>query len=78
MLNTTWRGKKYVFAMNGQTGKFVGDLPMDKKLAAGWFGYRPHRGIMIFSVRYLGVRADVRQIRVRKHLAYGRRQGSYS
>lgn len=37
MLNTTWRGKKYVFAMNGQTGKFVGDLPMDKKLAAGWF-----------------------------------------
>lgn len=21
----------YVFAMNGQTGKFVGDLPLDKK-----------------------------------------------
>ncbi len=36
LLNTTWRGKKYVFAMNGQTGKFVGDLPMDKKLAAVW------------------------------------------
>ena len=31
LLNTTWNGKKYTFAMNGQTGKFVGDLPVDKK-----------------------------------------------
>ena len=30
ILNTTWNGKKYTFAMNGQTGKFVGDLPLDK------------------------------------------------
>ncbi len=30
LLNTTWKGEKYLFAMNGQTGKFVGDLPMDK------------------------------------------------
>ena len=30
LLNTTWEGKKYTFAMNGQTGKFVGDLPVDK------------------------------------------------
>ena len=30
VLNTTWNGNKYIFAMNGQTGKFVGDLPMDK------------------------------------------------
>lgn len=29
ILNTTWNGNKYVFAMNGQTGKFVGDLPSD-------------------------------------------------
>ena len=29
ILNTTWRGQKYMFAMNGQTGKFVGNLPMD-------------------------------------------------
>ncbi len=29
LLNTTWNGKKYTFAMNGQTGKLVGDLPMD-------------------------------------------------
>lgn len=31
LLNTSWDGKKYTFAMNGQTGKFVGDLPVDKK-----------------------------------------------
>ncbi len=32
ILNTTWNGQKFVFAMNGQTGKFVGNLPMDKSL----------------------------------------------
>lgn len=37
MLNTTWKGQRYTFAMNGQTGKLVGNLPMDKKLFAGWF-----------------------------------------
>ena len=36
LLNTTWRGKKYTFAMNGQTGKFVGNLPMDKKKYWAW------------------------------------------
>ena len=29
ILNTTWKDKKYIFAMNGQTGKIVGDLPAD-------------------------------------------------
>lgn len=28
MLNTKWQGKDYLFAMNGQTGKLVGDLPV--------------------------------------------------
>ncbi len=36
LLNTTWNGKKYTFAMNGQTGKFVGDLPMDKSAYRKW------------------------------------------
>ena len=36
LLNTTWNGNKYTFAMNGQTGKFVGDLPVDKSAAAKW------------------------------------------
>ena len=30
LLGTSWQGKKYTFAMNGQTGKFVGDLPLDR------------------------------------------------
>jgi len=30
ILNTTWKGQKFTFAMNGQTGKFVGNLPVDK------------------------------------------------
>lgn len=38
ILNTTWNGEKYVFAMNGQTGKFVGDLPVDNKLYWKYFG----------------------------------------
>ena len=36
MLSTKWRDKNYLFAMNGQTGKFVGDLPLDKKAFALW------------------------------------------
>ena len=34
ILNTSWNGNKYTFAMNGQTGKFVGNLPTDKKAVA--------------------------------------------
>ena len=36
LLNTTWNGQKYTFAMNGQTGKFVGNLPMDKGAYTRW------------------------------------------
>ncbi len=36
LLNTTWKGKKYTFAMNGQTGKMVGDLPMDNGAYCRW------------------------------------------
>jgi hypothetical protein len=37
LLNTKWNGKQYTFAMNGQTGRFVGDLPMDKGAFWRWF-----------------------------------------
>ena len=37
LLTTSWNGQKYTFAMNGQTGKMVGDLPMDKGLFWKWF-----------------------------------------
>lgn len=37
MLNTRYRGKLYTFAMNGQTGKITGALPISYQRAAGWF-----------------------------------------
>lgn len=37
LMNTEYKGEKYMFAMNGQTGKFVGNLPMDKGAFARWF-----------------------------------------
>jgi len=37
-LNTKWNGKNYSFAMNGQTGHLIGDLPVAKDLAVKyWF-----------------------------------------
>lgn len=36
ILKTRWDGKDYLFAMNGQTGKFVGNLPVSKKLFWAW------------------------------------------
>lgn len=32
LLTTKWRDRNYLFAMNGQTGKFVGELPTDNGL----------------------------------------------
>lgn len=32
ILNTQWKDQKFTFAINGQTGKIAGDLPMDKGL----------------------------------------------
>lgn len=32
ILTTKWNNENYIFAMNGQTGKFVGNLPCDKSL----------------------------------------------
>ena len=44
ILNTSWHGKNYQFAMNGQTGKFVGDLPTDK--GAYWKYHLIYGGIV--------------------------------
>lgn len=38
MLHTKYQDKTYVFAMNGQTGKMTGTLPIDKKRELSWFG----------------------------------------
>ena len=37
ILNTEWNGQKFRFAVNGQTGKVAGDLPMDKGAFWRWF-----------------------------------------
>lgn len=54
LLNTTWNGKKYTFAMNGQTGKLVGDLPLDKSAYNKWLvGLTGIVGAVAFAVSYL-------------------------
>lgn len=37
LLNTKYNGKTYTFAMNGQTGKMTGQLPVCPKRTAAWF-----------------------------------------
>ena len=37
MLSTKWTGQDFLFAMNGQTGKLVGDLPTDRGRFWGMF-----------------------------------------
>ncbi len=54
LLNTTWNGNKYSFAMNGQTGKLVGDLPLDKAAYRKWlFGLTALVGAAAFAISYL-------------------------
>ena len=54
ILNTTWKDKKYTFAMNGQTGKFVGDLPVDKAAYRRWlWGLTALIGGGLFLLFYL-------------------------
>ncbi len=50
LLNTSWNGAKYQFAMNAQTGKFVGDLPVDKK---AYWKYLLLYGGIIAAIVYL-------------------------
>ena len=38
LLNTRYKGKDYQFAMNGQTGKFVGNMPIDWVRFFSWLG----------------------------------------
>ena len=54
ILNTTWHDKKYVFAMNGQTGKLVGDLPVDKGLFWKYVGIRTAIiSVIVYIIRML-------------------------
>ena len=54
LLNTSWNGQKYTFAMNGQTGKLVGDLPLDKGAYKRWlFGLAGAVSAVAFAISYL-------------------------
>jgi DNA-directed RNA polymerase subunit RPC12/RpoP len=43
MLTTIWRDQRFTFAMNGQTGRLIGDLPLDRQAYWRWLG-------LLFSV----------------------------
>lgn len=54
ILNTTWNKEKYIFAMNGQTGKFVGNLPVDKSIYWKYFaGFTLIFGAAIYGAMWL-------------------------
>ncbi len=56
ILNTTWKEQKFIFAMNGQTGKFVGDLPCDTSLM--WKYFFGTMGIVAAAVALLLIIAN--------------------
>ena len=46
MVNVKYKGKIYTFAMNGQTGEFIGDIPIDKKKVVLY-------GVLIFVIVFI-------------------------
>ena len=54
ILNTRWNDKKFTFAINGQTGKIAGDLPMDKGAFWKWLlGVTALTTAAVFAISYL-------------------------
>ena len=54
LVNATWNGKSYTYAMNGQTGKFVGNIPTDEKkakLTGGLIGLAA--GLLAYGIAWL-------------------------
>ena len=51
LLNTRYKNENYQFAMNGQTGKFVGNLPIDwGRFFAWWAGISTVSGILLWGL----------------------------
>lgn len=46
MVNVKFMNKMYLFAMNGQTGEFIGNMPVDKRKAVMW-------GIFVFVLSFV-------------------------
>ena len=54
MMNTRYQDKNYLFAMNGQTGKFVGELPVSKGKYFAWLsGLTVGIGAVLTLLAYL-------------------------
>ena len=54
ILNTKWQDQNFIFAINGQTGKLAGDLPMDKTAFRKWlFGLTAAIGGGLFLLSWL-------------------------
>ena len=54
LLNTLWNGRRFTFAVNGQTGKTAGNLPMDKGAFWKWFfGVTSVATAVAFGLSYL-------------------------
>ena len=54
ILNTMWNGQKFTFAINGQTGKIAGNLPMDKGAFWTWLlGVTGAVSAAVFAISYL-------------------------
>ena len=46
MLNIVYKGQMYTFAMNGQTGKMVGNVPIKKSKVVSYF-------LKLFSIVFI-------------------------
>lgn len=60
LLNTRWKDQMYTFAMNGQTGTFIGDLPTDKGKFWKWllgltFGLGIGGCVVLYILMAMGV-----------------------
>ena len=56
LLNIKYEGKMYTMAMNGQTGKFVGNVPISKrKVAAYWFSITAVISLIICILSFISV-----------------------
>ncbi len=54
LLSTTWNGQNYLFAMNGQSGKMAGDLPLDRAAYIKWLlGLTGLTGALVYLLLYL-------------------------
>ena len=50
LFETVYRGKKYQFAINGQTGKMVGELPVDRGAFWRYLGGFTAIGTVVCSI----------------------------